>query len=600
MIWHARLASLFSKAHSSSSRLVCSQHFYRNFWPGNKTPHQSTMRKNLFFLLIIFLSACSGKQQYDTIIRNGMVYDGNGGEPFKGDIAISNDTIAFIGDLSKASAKNEIDARGNAVAPGFINMLAQGMESLIADGKSQSDIRQGVTLEVFGEGVSMGPLNAKLKAQLQDDLSLLKYKIEWNTLGEYLNFLEKKGVSCNVASYVGATTIRMNIIGEDNRDPTPAELDSMRWLVRQAMEEGAMGVGSSLIYPPAFFAKTDELIALCTEAGKYGGSYISHMRSEGNKLYEGVEELITIAKQAKCHAEIYHLKAGGKDNWGKMDSVIKRVERARREGLDITADMYTYTAGATGLTASFPPSLQDGGFDKLWKRLQDKTIRDEMKKAMNSNAADWENLYYGAGGAEKVLILGFRRDSLRKYIGKTLAQIAAARGTSPEETAMDLIVQDSSRIDVAYFLMNEDNVKKQVALPWVSFGSDEGTYAPEGVFLKFNPHPRAYGNFARVIGHYSREEKILSLAHAIQKLSKLPATNLKIKKRGELKAGNYADIVIFDPAKIEDHATYDKPHQYATGISDVFVNGVAVLEGGNHTGNKPGRFVKGPGWKKGL
>ncbi|MEP7144376.1 MAG: D-aminoacylase [Ferruginibacter sp.] len=556
------------------------------------------MKRILFFLLIISLAACRQKKQYDTIIRNGMIYDGNGGEPFKGDIAINNDTIAFIGDLSIAHAKNEMNASGNAVAPGFINMLGQAMESLIEDGRSQSDIRQGVTLEVFGEGESMGPLNERLKKQLQDGQSLFKYKVAWNTLGEYLDFLEKKGVSCNVASYVGATTIRMNIIGEDNRAPTPAELDSMRLLVKKAMEEGAMGVGSSLIYPPAFFAKTEELIELCKEASKYGGSYISHMRSEGNKLYEGVEELITIAREANCPAEIYHLKAAGKGNWNKMDSVIKRIERARKEGLDITANMYTYTAGATGLTAGFPPSLQDGGFGKLWKRLQDKTVRGQMKIAMNSNAPEWENLYYGAGGAEKVLILGFRRDSLRKYIGKTLAAIAKIRGASPEETAMDLIVQDSSRIEVAYFMMNEDNVKKQVALPWVSFGSDEGSYAPEGLFLKFNPHPRAYGNFARVIGHYTRDEKMLSLAEAIKKLSKLPATNLRIKKRGELKAGNYADIVIFDPAKIQDHATYDKPHQYATGITDVFVNGVPVLKDGAHTGNKPGRFVKGPGWKK--
>ncbi|MEO5888654.1 MAG: D-aminoacylase [Ferruginibacter sp.] len=557
------------------------------------------MNKLLFFLLVFFFTSCQQKEKYDTIIRHGMIYDGNGGEPFKGDIAINNDTIALIGDLSNAIAKNEIDAKGKAVCPGFINMLGQAMETLIEDGRSQSDIRQGVTLEVFGEGWSMGPLNPKMKKQLQDDQAQFKYEVAWNTLGEYLGFLEKKGVSCNVASFVGATTIRMNVIGEDNRAPTQAESDSMRWLVKQAMEEGAMGVGSSLIYPPAFFAKTDELIALCRESAKYGGSYISHIRSEGNKLYEGVEELIAIAKEANCHAEIYHLKAAGKDNWPKMDSVIRRITRAQKEGLDITANMYTYTAGATGLTASFPPALQDGGFDKLWKRLQDKTIRGQMKKAMKSNASDWENLYYGAGGAEKVLILGFRRDSLRKYIGKTLAQIAALRGTPVEETAMNLIVLDSSRVDVAYFMMNEENVKKQIALPWVSFGSDEGSYATEAAFLESNPHPRAYGTFARVIGHYARDEKVLSLAQAIKKLSKLPADNLKIKKRGELKPGNYADIVIFDPAKIQDHATYDKPHQYATGITEVFVNGIAVVKNGEHTGSKPGKFIKGPGWKKG-
>jgi N-acyl-D-amino-acid deacylase len=576
------------------------QNFIVTFTFQKNSTHQNLllMIKHLFFIALIFIFSCTQKQQYDTIIRNGMIYDGNGGAPYKADIAITNDTIAFIGDLSKATAKNETDAKGNAVAPGFINMLGQAMESLIEDGKSQSDIRQGVTLEVFGEGWSMGPLNVPLKAQVQNDQSLFKYKVAWNTLGEYLNFLEQKGVSCNVASYVGATTIRMNIIGEDNRAPTAIELDSMRLLVRQAMEEGAMGVGSSLIYPPAFFAKKEELIALCSEAAKYGGSYISHMRSEGNKLYEGVEELIDIAAAAKCHAEIYHLKAAGKDNWAKMDSVIKRIERARAAGLDITANMYTYTAGATGLTASFPPSLQDGGFNKLWQRLQDKTIRLQMKKAMNTNAAGWENLYYGAGGADKVLILGFRRDSLRKYIGKTLAAIAALRNSTPEETAMDLIVQDSSRIDVAYFLMHEDNVKKQVALPWVSFGSDEGSYAPEGSFLKFNPHPRAYGNFARVIGHYARDEKVLSLAAAIHKLSKLPATNLKIKNRGELKAGNFADLIIFNPLTVADHATYDTPHQFATGVTHVWVNGTLVLNNGQHTGSTPGKFVKGPGYTK--
>ena len=559
------------------------------------------MKKNGFpFLLSTLLFtviSCTSKRDYECIIRNGMIYDGNGGTPYKADIGINQDSIAIIGDLSGATAQNETDAKGKAIAPGFINMLSWANESLIEDGRSQSDIRQGVTLEVMGEGESMGPLNTKMKEQLQNGLTDIKYKVEWNTLGEYLTYLEKKGISCNVASFVGATTLRIYAIGEENRPPTAAELNNMRLLVRQAMEEGAMGVGSSLIYPPAFFAKTDELIALCNEASKYGGSYISHMRSEGNKLYEAVEELITIAKQARIHAEIYHLKAAGKDNWGKMDSVIKRVERARKEGLDITADMYTYLAGATGLTASFPPSLQDGGFDKLWKRLQDPAIRIQMKKAMNTNATDWENLYYGAGTPDNVLLLGFKQDSLKKYTGKTLAAVAKLRGSSPEETAMDLIVQDSTRVSVAFFLMNEENVKKQVALPWLSFGSDEGSYSPEGVFLKSNPHPRAYGNFTRVLGKYSRDEKIISLAEAIRKLSKLPATNLKLKNRGELKVGNFADIVIFNPAKVQDNATFDKPHQYSTGITDVFVNGIQVLKNGEHTHAKPGRFIKGPGWK---
>lgn len=525
-----------------------------------------------------------------------MIYDGNGGEPYKADIGIRADTIAFIGDLSAVSAQISVDAKGMAVAPGFINMLSWATETLIEDGRSQSDIRQGVTLEVMGEGESMGPLNSKMKEQMQNGQGDIKYKVAWNTLGGYLNFLEKKGISCNVASFVGATTIREYVVGEDNRDPTPTELDSMKLLVKQAMEEGAMGVGSSLIYPPAFFAKTNELVELCKVASEYGGSYISHMRSEGNKLYEAVEELITIAKEAHIHAEIYHLKAGGKDNWGKMDSVIKRIERARKEGLNITADMYTYLAGATGMTAAFPPSLQDGGFGKLRERLQDPIIREQMKKAMNTNATEWENLYYGAGTPANVLLLGFKEDSLKKYTGKTLAEVARLRGKSPEETAMDLIVQDSTRVEVAYFLMNEENVKKQIAVPWVSFGSDEGSYTAAGVFLKSNAHPRAYGNFIRVIGKYCRDEKVINLPDAIRKLSKLPATNLKIKKRGELKVGNYADIVIFDPATVQDHATFDKPHQYATGVIHVFVNGVQVLKDGEHTGAKPGKFVKGPGY----
>jgi N-acyl-D-amino-acid deacylase len=551
----------------------------------------------LSILLLLFSSCKFHHRDYDKIIRNGMVYDGNGGKPYQADIGIKADTIAFIGDLSGVSAKISVDAVGMAVAPGFINMLSWATESLIEDGRSQSDIRQGVTLEVMGEGSSMGPLSPSMKKREQNSQGDIKYKIEWNTLGEYLDFLQKKGISCNVASFVGATTIREYVIGEDNRDPSPAEMDSMRLLVRQAMEEGALGIGSSLIYPPAFFAKTGELIELCKVASQYGGSYISHMRSEGNKLHEAIEELVTIAREAKLPAEIYHLKAAGKDNWGKLDSVIRQVEQARKEGLHITADMYTYIAGATGMTASFPPSLQDGGFGKLRERLLDPVIREEMKKAMNTNAVDWENLYYGAGGAENILLLSFKQDTLKKYTGKTLAEIARIRNKTPEETAMDLIIQDSTRVGVAYFLMNEENVKKQIVIPWLSFGSDEGSYTNEGVFLKSNAHPRAYGNFARVLGKYSRDEKLIPLQEAIRKLSKLPATNLKISKRGELKKGYYADIVIFDPATIKDNATFDKPHQYATGVIHVFVNGTQVLKNGQHTGAKPGRFVKGSGFK---
>ncbi len=549
------------------------------------------MRTLFFAVVCIVLFSCKTKK-YDTIIRNGMIYDGNGGAPFKGDIAINNDTIAFIGDLSHASAKNEVDAKGKAVSPGFINMLSWSPVSLIEDGRSMGELKEGVTLEVFGEGESMGPLNAKMKKEMQDDQPVFKYNVDWNSLGEYMHWLEKHGVSCNIASFVGATTIRTCVIGEDNRDPNAAELSQMKLLVQKAMEEGALGVGSSLIYPPAFFAKTNELIELCKTAGKYGGSYISHMRSEGNQLNEAVEELITIAKEAKVHGEIYHLKAAGIANWYKMDSVIRRVERARKEGIDIAANMYTYTAGATGMTAAFPPSLQDGGFGKLWQRLQDPSIRIAMKKAMKTNATDWENLYYGAGSPEKVLLLGFRRDSLFKYTGKTLAEVAKIRNTTPEDAAIDLIIQDSSRVEVAYFLMSEENVKKQLALPWVSFCSDAASMATEGKFLKQSAHPRAYGNFTRVIGHYSRDEKVISLEKAIQKLSKVAANSLHISNRGQLKTGMFADVLVFDPATVNDKSTYKDPHQYSTGMIHVWVNGVQVLKDGEHTNAKPGRFVK--------
>jgi N-acyl-D-amino-acid deacylase len=555
--------------------------------------------RNFLPALLLFATfvACNNKETYDTIIRNGTIYDGNGGEPYTADIGINADTIAFIGDLKNASAKSEVEGKGLAVAPGFINMMGHSEESLIQDARAQSDIRQGVTTEIFGEG-SMGPLNPKMKKQLQDGQGDIKYKVEWNTLGEYMNYLEKKGIACNIASFVGTGIVRQYVIGEDNKAPTPQQLDSMKLLVDEAMQQGALGVTNALIYPPDFFAKTDELIALSKEASKYGGTYSSHMRSEGNKLLEAVDEIIAISKAANIHVEIFHLKAAGKNNWNKMDSLIRKVEKARSEGTDVTADMYTYVAGATGLTASFPPTLQDGGFGKLWQRLHDPAIRNQMAKAMNTNAEDWENLYYGAGGAEHVLLLSFKQDCLKKYTGKTLADVAKLRGKSPEETAMDLIVQDSTRVGVAYFLMSEDNVKKQVVLPWVSFGSDEASYTPEGVFLKSNAHPRAYGNFARVLGKYVRDEKLMSLQQAIFKLAKLPATGLKLQKRGELKVGYFADIVLFDPNKITDHATFDKPHQYATGVTNVFVNGKQVLKNAEHTGATPGRFLKGPGYKK--
>jgi N-acyl-D-amino-acid deacylase len=555
-----------------------------------------------FLLVFIFslglFTLCNAQQEYDVLIRDGIIYDGSGGKPRSADLAISGDTIAAIGDLKNAKAKLVIDAAGKSVSPGFINMLSWAGETLIEDGRSQSDLRQGVTLEVMGEGWSMGPLNEEGKKKLKDEQYDIYYDVEWNTLGEYLSHLEKRGVSTNVASFVGATSVRQHVIGEDDREPTAAELDSMKLLVRQAMEEGAVGVSSALIYAPAFFAKTPELIALASEAAKYDGMYISHIRSEGNQLHEGVEELISIAKQAGIRAELYHLKAAGKGNWNKIDSVIRRIERARTEGQQITANMYTYTAAATGLTASFPPSLQDGGFGKLIERLRDPETRDKVKKAMNENASDWENYYYGAANPKNIILLSFKQDSLKKYSGKTLADVAALRGTSPEETAMDLVIQDSTRVGAAYYMMSEDNVKKQLKLPWVSFGSDESSYTNEGVFLKWSAHPRGYGTFARAIGKYSRDDKLYPLEEGIRRLTHLPATNLKLKKRGLLQVGNYADVLVFDPVKVQDHATFSDPHKYSTGMVHVFVNGVQVLKYGEHTGAKAGRFVKGPGFRE--
>lgn len=559
-------------------------------------------KKSLSVLLIfIFLFSCASNQnEYDTIVRGGTIYDGNGNEPFVADIGVKGDTIAFIGDLANAKAKEVIDAKGMAVAPGFINMLSWAGEALIEDGRSQSDLRQGVTLEVMGEGESMGPLNPRIKDLMKKGQTEVQYDVSWNTLGEYMNFMEKKGISCNIASFVGATTIREYVVGEDDRDPTPDEMKRMKELVDEAMREGALGVGSSLIYPPAFFAKTEELIELSKVAGKYDGMYISHIRNEGNKLFEAVRELITIAKEANCRAEIYHLKAAGRNNWWKVDSLIHIIDSARNGGLAITADMYTYHASSTGLTAAFPPSLEDGGFNKLWERLQDPQVKKRMMKEMNTDAIDWENTYYGAGGAEGVLLLDFRVDSLKKYIGKTLAEVAAIRGKSPEETAIDLIVEDSTRIGVAYFSMDSNNVKKEMAVPWASFCSDARSISNEGVFLKSSTHPRTYGSFIRVIGKFARDEKVFPLQEAIRKLTKLPATNLKIDKRGELKVGNYADIVIFNPSEVHDNATFEKPHQYASGVIHVFVNGTRVIKDGQHTGAKPGRFVKGPGWSKSI
>jgi N-acyl-D-amino-acid deacylase len=534
-------------------------------------------------------------EAYDLILRGGTVYDGSGGKPFVGDVAIRGDKIVKVGSLGEARGKTEVDAKGLAVSPGFINMLSWATESLIVDGRGQSDIRQGVTLEVMGEGASMGPLNDAMKKEGVEQQGDIKYDITWTTLGEYLDYLVARGISPNVASFLGATTVRVHELGYEDRPPTPEELARMRKLVSQAMEEGALGIGSSLIYAPAFYAKTDELVALCEEAGKHGGMYISHMRSEGNRLLEAVDELIEIARRAKVPAEIYHLKAAGRQNWGKLDEVVKKIEEARASGLRITTDMYTYPAGATGLDAAMPPWVQEGGLKKWIERLKDPATRERVKKEMSTPSNDWENLYLAAG-ADKVILVAFKNDKLKPLTGKTLTEVAKMRGKSPEETAMDLVIEDDSRVGTVYFLMSEDNVRRQTALPWMSFGSDADALAPEGVFLKSNPHPRAYGNFARLLGKYVRDEKALPLEDAIRKLTSLPATNLGIRERGLLKEGYFADVVVFDPAKIQDHATFDKPHQYSTGVRHVFVNGVQVLKDGEHTGAKPGRVVRGPGW----
>ncbi|MDX1943309.1 MAG: D-aminoacylase [Saprospiraceae bacterium] len=550
-------------------------------------------------LIASILFSCQREPQtYDLIIRNAMIYDGSGNAPMKGDIAINADTIASIGDLKKDKGKQELDAQGMALSPGFINMLSWATESLLVDGRGMSDIKQGVTLEVMGEGFSMGPLTEEMRQGLIASQGDLKFDIPWTTLGGYLQHLENKGVSPNVASFAGATTFRIHEIGYEDRPPTPEELERMKTLARQAMEEGALGIGSSLIYAPAFYAKTDELIELCKVASEYGGMYITHMRSEGNRLLEAVDEVIQIATQANLPAEIYHLKAGGQSNWPKMDQVITKIDSARAAGIHITTDMYTYVAGATGLDASMPPWVQEGGYDEWAKRLKDPTIRAKVAAEMKTDAQDWENLYFSAGTAENLLLVEFKNEALKQYTGKTLAEVAKLRGKSPEETAMDLVIEDGTRVGTVYFLMSEDNVKKQIKLPYMSFGSDAGAPAAEGDFLKSSTHPRTYGNFARLLGKYVRDEKVLPLEEAIYKLTALSAEKLKIQKRGLLKPGYYADIVIFDPNTIQDHATFEKPHQYASGVQHVFVNGVQVLKDGEHTGATPGRFVRGPGFKK--
>jgi N-acyl-D-amino-acid deacylase len=529
----------------------------------------------------------------DTILRDGLIYDGAGGAPIRGDVAIEGDRIVALGDLKDAKAsKEEIQLGGLAVAPGFINVLSWSTESLLADPLSQSEIRQGVTLEVFGEGWSMGPQNERMKKDSRETQGDIKFDIAWTTLAEYLDHLVERGVAPNVASFVGATTVRIHVLGYEDRAPNDAELDEMRKLVRQAMKEGALGVGSSLIYAPAFYAKTPELIELCKVAAEYDGIYISHLRSEGNRFLEAVDELIDIARQAEIAAEIYHLKAAGEDNWPKFNQAIAKIEAARAEGLAITADMYTYTAGATGLNAAMPPWVQEGGLRQWIERLREPATRARVIREMRTPSDDWENLLLAAGTPAKVLLSGFKSEALKQYTGKTLAEVATIRGTSPEETAIDLVIQDNSRVDTVYFLMSEENVKRGVALPWVSFGSDAESQAPEGVFLKSSTHPRAYGNFARLLARYVRQEQLMPLEEAIRKMTSLPADNLRIAERGRLKPGHFADVVVFDPAAIQDHATYDRPQQYATGVQHVWVNGRQVLKDGEHTGALPGQVVK--------
>lgn len=532
---------------------------------------------------------------YDILITGGTVYDGSGGPGFLGDVAIKADRIVYVGPHAPGKAAKVVDAKGKAVSPGFVNMLSWATESLLVDGRGQSDLRQGVTLEVMGEGTSMGPINEAMRAAMTRRQQDIKYIVDWTTLGDYLSRLERQGIAPNVASFVGAATVRENELGEEDVDPTPEQLSRMQALVRQAMEEGALGVGSSLIYAPDNYAKTPELIALASEAGKCGGMYISHMRSEGRDIMGATDELIEIGRKAHVPVEMYHMKLGGQPYWGELPELVAKIEAARASGVRVTADMYTYTAGATGLDAAMPVWVQAGGVEKWVERLKDPKNRARVLAEMRDPDAKYENLYRLAG-PEGTLLLGFKTEKLKPLTGKTLAAVAKMRGTSPEDTIIDLIIEDGTRVDVAYFLMSEENVAKEVALPFVSFGSDEAAQAPEGVFLKKNSHPRAYGNFVRVIGKYVRDDKVISLPEAIRKLAALPATNLSLKDRGMLKNGYFADVVIFDPATVQDHATYDEPQQFATGVSDVFVNGAQALKDGEPTGAHSGRFVRGRAW----
>ncbi len=554
------------------------------------------MRRVLIAAMALLGCGCTAPTQYDVLIRGGTVYDGTGSESVVADVAINDDTIAFVSNQESAVGALEIDATGLAVAPGFINMMSWSNESLIEDGKSQSDIRQGVTLEVMGEGSSMGPLSEDMKRRMREGQGDIRYDVDWTSLAGYLEFLERKGVSPNVASFIGATTARVHVIGYDDREPSTEELARMQELVREAMREGALGVASSLVYPPAFFATTDELIALAKAAGEFDGSYATHMRSEGAGLIEAVDEALRIAREAGVRTEIYHLKAAGESAWPNLDEAIAMIEKARADGLHVTADIYTYTAGSAGLNSSMPPWVQDGGFEKSLERMRDPATRRRIIREMNEWSDDWENMFLQAGSPDKVLLVGFKNSALKELTGRTLAAAAELRDSTPEETAMDLILEDGSRVTTVYFTQSEDNLRKKIKLSWVSFCSDSASLAPEGTFLKSSTHPRAYGSFARLLGKYVRDEKLIPMAEAIRKLTSLPASTLKLDRRGELKPGYFADIVLFDPDAIEDHATFDQPHQYATGMKHVFVNGVQVVADDEHTGATPGRFVRGPGW----
>jgi N-acyl-D-amino-acid deacylase len=546
-------------------------------------------------LALALLAPAARAETYDVILRGGTVYDGSGKPGRRADIALKGDKVAAVGDLAKDTATTVLDVKGLAVAPGFINMLSWSTESLLHDGTSQSEVRQGVTTQIMGEGWSWGPVNAAIRKRMKADQTLYKYEIEWRTLGEYLYFLQRKGVSCNVASYLGATTVREYVLGLENKQPTPEQLAEMCKLVEREMRDGALGIASALEYAPSYYAKTEELIALCKVASRYKGKYISHMRSEGDKLLDGIDEVIRISREAKLPAEIYHFKAAGKNNWAKMDAAIARVEAARKDGLAVTANMYCYTAGATGLDACIPPWAQDGGRAAMHKRLRDPELRKKAVADIKDPKPPWPNFYANAGSPKNILLVGFKSKKLRPLQGKTLDEVATMRKKDPVEVLIDLLLDDDSRVETVYFLMSEDNVRKLIKTPWVSFGSDEESQAPEGLFLDRMPHPRAYGNFARLLGKYVRDEKLISLESAIQRMTSLPATNLGLDRRGLLKEGHFADVVVFDPKTIRDHATYQKPHQYAEGVQHVFINGVQVLKAGKHTGAKPGKALWGPG-----